>query len=65
MAAVHDLRTKLIEGIRDPQRMGLNGMLSTGFLVSALMTIMGFLLYTFLSLRNRMLQFRSPFAPSD
>jgi putative ABC transport system permease protein len=57
VAAVHDLRTKLIEGIRDPQRMGLNGMLSTGFLVSALMTIMGFLLYTFLSLRNRMLQF--------
>lgn len=57
VAAVSDLRTKLIEGIRDPQRMGLNGMLSTGFLVAALMTIMGFLLYTFLSLRNRMLQF--------
>jgi putative ABC transport system permease protein len=32
-------------------------MLSTSFLVSALITIMGFLLYTFLSLKNRMLQF--------
>lgn len=57
VAAAKDLRNVLIEGIRDPQRMGLYGMLSTGFLVAALITVMGFLLYTFLSLRNRMLQF--------
>lgn len=52
-----DLRRSLLDGVRDPQRMGLYGMLSTSFLVSALITIMGFLLYTFLSLKNRMLQF--------
>lgn len=57
VSGVKDLRNTLIEGIRDPQRMGLYGMLSTGFLVAALITVMGFLLYTFLSLRNRMLQF--------
>lgn len=57
VSSVKDLRNMLIEGIRDPQRMGLYGMLSTGFLVAALITVMGFLLYTFLSLRSRMLQF--------
>jgi putative ABC transport system permease protein len=57
VASTKDLRNVLIEGIRDPQRMGLYGMLSTGFLVAALITVMGFLLYTFLSLRSRMLQF--------
>jgi len=57
VATIKDLRNMLVEGKRDPQRMGLYGMLSTGFLVAALITIMGFLLYTFLSLRNRTLQF--------
>src|SRR5690606_15943070 len=52
-----DLRRRLLEGVRDPQRMGLYGMLSTSFLVAALLTVLGFLLYTFLSLKNRMLQF--------
>lgn len=52
-----DARAALIEGRRSPQRMGLFGILSIGFVVSVLVTIMGFFLYTFLSLRNRILQF--------
>jgi len=53
----NDVRRELLAGVRNPQRRGLYGMLSTSFLVSAIVTIMGFLLYTFLSLKNRMLQF--------
>ena len=37
--------------------MGFFGVLSIGFLVSVVVTIMGFFLYTFLSLRARMLHF--------
>ena len=57
VTGVNDARTKLIEGRRDPQRMGLFGMLTISFLVSVVITIVGFLLYTFLSLKDRMLQF--------
>jgi putative ABC transport system permease protein len=42
---------------RDPQRTGLFGILSIGFIVAALITVIGFLFYSFLSLRRRMLQF--------
>ncbi len=54
---LEDTRRRIIQGIRSPQRTGLYGMLSMGFLVASLITIMGFLLYTFLSLKKRMLQF--------
>ncbi|HEX6972696.1 MAG TPA: FtsX-like permease family protein, partial [Limnochordia bacterium] len=54
---LEDARATLIEGRRDPQRMGLFGILSIGFVVSGLVSILGFFLYTFLSLRNRILQF--------
>jgi len=57
VVGVEDTRTKLIEGRRAPQRMGLFGMLSIGFVVAVLITVIGFFLYTFLSLRSRMLQF--------
>ena len=43
VSSVKDLRNMLIEGIR--RRGWLYGMLSTGFLVAALITVMGFLLY--------------------
>lgn len=54
---IDDVNRELVKGRREPQRMGLYGMLSIGFLVSVLITVMGFFLYTFLSLRNRFLQF--------
>ena len=42
---------------RDPQRTGLFGILSIGFIVAALITVIGFLFYSFLSLQRRLLQF--------
>lgn len=57
VTSVDDVNRELVQGRREPQRMGLYGMLSIGFLVSVLITVMGFFLYTFLSLRNRFLQF--------
>lgn len=52
-----DSRLQIIEGRREPHRMGFFGILSIGFLVSVGVTIMGFFLFTFLSLRARMLHF--------
>lgn len=52
-----DSRMQIIEGRREPHRMGFFGILSIGFLVSVVVTIMGFFLFTFLSLRARMLHF--------
>ncbi|MFP4015759.1 MAG: FtsX-like permease family protein [Halanaerobiales bacterium] len=54
---IQDSRTEIIEGRREPQRMGLYGMLSIGFVVAVLITVMGFFLYNFLSLKSRILQF--------
>lgn len=57
VSATTDSRMQIIEGRREPHRMGFFGILSIGFLVSVAVTIMGFFLYTFLSLRARMLHF--------
>ncbi|NLY52378.1 MAG: hypothetical protein GX063_05635 [Firmicutes bacterium] len=57
VVGIDDVRSMLIEGRRDPQRMGLFGMLSIGFLVAVAISLMGFFFYTFLSLRQRFLQF--------
>ncbi len=54
---IDDVRGMLISGRQEPQRMGLFGMLSTGFVVSVLISLMGFFFYTFLSLKHRYLQF--------
>ncbi|NLM97872.1 MAG: ABC transporter permease, partial [Halanaerobiaceae bacterium] len=48
---------QIIEGKRDPQRMGIFGILSIGFVVAVIITVMGFFLYNFLSLRKRLLEF--------
>ncbi|MEJ6951060.1 FtsX-like permease family protein [Natronospora cellulosivora (SeqCode)] len=57
VSSVSDTRRKIIENRRDPQRMGLFGILSIGFVVAVLITVLGFFLYNFLSLKNRLLQF--------
>ena len=40
---IKDLNRELVEGRREPQRMGLYGMLSLGFIVSAVITVIGYL----------------------
>lgn len=53
---VEDARQVLTAERRDPQRTGLYGVLTVGFIVSAGLTVLGFLLYAVLSLRSRLLQ---------
>ncbi|NOZ26878.1 MAG: ABC transporter permease [Chloroflexi bacterium] len=48
-----------LAGIRgdDPLRTGLFGALSVGFIVATLLSVLGFLLYAYVTIRARMLQF--------
>lgn len=52
-----DQRQKLIRARREPVLNGLLGGMTNGFLVAAVITALGFLLYAALSLRARVLQF--------
>ncbi|HWI51078.1 MAG TPA: ABC transporter permease [Symbiobacteriaceae bacterium] len=52
-----DNRQALIRARRDPQLVGLLGGLTSGFLLSAVITVLGFWLYAALSVRARVLQF--------
>ncbi len=51
-----DARVETALARRDPQRTGVYGALTIGFIVSAGLTVLGFLLYAVLSLRSRLLQ---------
>jgi putative ABC transport system permease protein len=42
---------------REPYRMGFFGILSFGFLISSLITVLGFLVYTYFSIKGRVVQF--------
>jgi len=53
---VRDARVQTALARRDPQRTGVYGALTIGFIVSAGLTVLGFLLYAVLSLRSRLLQ---------
>ncbi|MBE2237954.1 MAG: FtsX-like permease family protein [Caldilineaceae bacterium] len=66
---VHELRTyeisvldyqassvRIAEELRRPERQGLFGVLSVGFLASALLTVLGFLLYALFSFRRRFIE---------
>jgi putative ABC transport system permease protein len=46
-------RTAILEEQRRPGRQGLFGLLSVGFVTSAMLTVLGFLLYAFFSYRRR------------
>ncbi len=52
-----DYRVLLGQAHANPQRTGSLGLLTIGFLVAALLTVLGYLLYALLALRTRMLQF--------
>jgi putative ABC transport system permease protein len=51
-----DTRSRINEKRQEPQRTGLYGQLSLGFLVAVLVTMLGYLLHTFVSLRARLLE---------
>lgn len=56
---VEDAHSRIVEMKREPYRMGFFGILSMGFLVAVIVTILGFLIYTFFSIRSQMVQFGS------
>lgn len=53
---IKDSRVAVNQGRTDPQRTGLFGALTVGFAVAALLTVLGFFLYSFLSFERRLLQ---------
>lgn len=57
VTSLRDANSLIVQGRNEPHRMGFYGILSIGFVVSALVTVLGFILYTFLSMRSRLLQF--------
>lgn len=56
LLSIDDARALTAQARRDPQRTGVYGALTIGFIVSAALTVLGFLLYAVLSLRSRLLQ---------
>jgi len=54
---VKDAEATIIELTHEPYRMGFFGILSMGFLLSALITVLGYLVYTYFSIRGRVVQF--------
>ncbi|MFC3803410.1 ABC transporter permease [Cohnella sp. GCM10012308] len=55
-ASVRNAQTELIEAKNDPFLLALNGILTLGFILSILVSFVGFMLYWVLSLRSRALQ---------
>lgn len=53
---VQDARASLAEVMDAPNRKGVLGLLSVGFLSASLLTVIGFLLYAFFSFRERFVQ---------
>ncbi|MEA3346120.1 MAG: FtsX-like permease family protein [Chloroflexota bacterium] len=51
-----DARTKVVEEQAKPERRGIFGLLSVGFVAAAVLTVMGFLLYSFISFRRRFIE---------
>jgi len=47
---------KIAEAHQQPERQGLFGLLSVGFLATALLTVLGFLLYALFSFRQRLIE---------
>ena len=52
----YSARQRIVEEQKLPQRQGLFGVLSVGFLAAALLTVLGFLLYTLFSFRRRFIE---------
>jgi len=57
VAEVRDVRNALIDQINHPSRGGVFGILSLGFIVSLLISLVGYILYWFFTLSGRVVQF--------
>ncbi|QAY65448.1 ABC transporter permease [Paenibacillus protaetiae] len=57
VASVKDVRNELITQAKLPTRGGIFGILSLGFLVSVIVTLVGYVLYWFFNLSGRVVQF--------
>ncbi|WP_168120720.1 FtsX-like permease family protein [Paenibacillus sp. HB172176] len=57
LATVDDVRSELITQSKLPSRGGVFGILSLGFLVSVIITLVGYVLYWFFNLSSRVVQF--------
>ena len=53
---VRDTRQRIADEQRKPERQGLFGVLSVGFLAAALLTVLGFFLYALFSFRRRFIE---------
>jgi putative ABC transport system permease protein len=51
-----DARTQVAREQAKPERRGIFGLLSVGFVAAAVLTVMGFLLYSFISFRRRFIE---------
>ena len=56
VATVSDARATIVEEQTRPERQGLFGLLSVGFLAAAGLTVLGFLLYAVVSFRRRFIE---------
>ena len=56
VTGVEDGLLAVSAGRTDPQRTGLLGVLSLGFIIAAALTVVGFFLYSFLSFESRLVQ---------
>lgn len=54
---MHDARQELVEAKNDPMLQGTNGAMTMGFIVTMLISFIGFIIYWVLSIRSRELQF--------
>jgi putative ABC transport system permease protein len=57
LAGVKDVRNELIAQSKHPSRGGVFGILSLGFIVSVLVSLIGYVLYWFFNLSSRVVQF--------
>ncbi|MFD2702262.1 FtsX-like permease family protein [Paenibacillus shunpengii] len=57
LSSVKDVRTELVAESKHPSRGGVFGILSLGFLVSIIISLIGYVLYWFFNLSGRVVQF--------
>ncbi|MCM3784395.1 FtsX-like permease family protein [Neobacillus mesonae] len=57
LSSVKDVRTELVTESKHPSRGGVFGILSLGFLVSIIISLIGYVLYWFFNLSGRVVQF--------
>ncbi|AEE96983.1 ABC transporter permease [Mahella australiensis] len=54
---IRDANQEIIKSKKEPSQMGVNGALTLGFIISLIITFLGFLIYCLLFMRNRLFEF--------